>query len=43
MQELRDFAAEEPEVAKALRKEIKKDQDSLKSTDTAVDATGDFE
>ena len=42
-QELRNFAAEEPEVAKALRKEIKSDQDSLKSTDTVVDATGDFE
>tara|TARA_R100000544_G_scaffold25126_2_gene12739 strand:- start:413 stop:1795 length:1383 start_codon:yes stop_codon:yes gene_type:complete len=42
MQELRNFATEEPDVAKALREEIKKDQNSLKSTDTAVDATGDF-
>ena len=41
MQELRNFAAEEPEVAKALRKKIKIDQDS--PNDTAVDATGDFE
>ena len=43
MQELRNFAEKEPEVAKALRQEIKIDQDSPKSTDTAVDAMGDFE